>query len=77
MNLCGDRSRFAAHLAKIRQVFGEFITLPVRRDGNIIVFAFKSERLAIDWEQLEACALKLKREFGLEFPRHVRRIALD
>jgi spermidine synthase len=77
VNLCGDRSRFASHLAKIRHVFGEFITLTVHREGNVIVFAFKEERLHIDWEQLEAVAPELKRRFGLEFPRHVRRIALD
>jgi hypothetical protein len=58
-------------------VFGdEFMTLQVGKDGNVIVFAFKEGRPEIDWEQLEATALDLKRNFGLDFPRFVRRIAL-
>jgi spermidine synthase len=77
MNLCGERSRCASHLAKVCHVFGDFVTLPVRRHGNVIVFAFKGERLPIDWEQLETSAFELKHRFGLEFPRHVRRLALD
>jgi hypothetical protein len=41
------------------------------------VFAFKERRPAIDWEQLEATAVDLKQRFGLDFPKYVRRIALD
>jgi spermidine synthase len=77
MNLCGARSLFPSHLAKIHHVFGDFITLPVRREGNVIVFAFKRQQISIDWGQLQNRALRLKRRFGLEFPRHVRRIALE
>ena len=53
------------------------MTLQVRPDGNVILFAFKESRPEIDWEQLEATAVDLKRKFGLDFPRYVRRIALD
>jgi hypothetical protein len=67
-----------AHVDKIRNVFGdEFMTLQVGQDGNVIVFAFKERRPASDWEQLEATAVDLKRRFGLDFPKYVRRIALD
>jgi spermidine synthase len=77
-NVCGDMNGCAAHVDKIRDVFGdEFMTLQVGQDGNIIVFAFKERRPAIDWEQLEATAVDLKRRFGLDFPKYVRRIALD
>jgi spermidine synthase len=77
-NMCGDMDDWAAHVAKIRDVFGdEFMTLQVRRDGNVIVFAFKEGRPEIDWERLEAAASNLKRRFGLDFPRYVRRMALD
>jgi hypothetical protein len=59
-------------------VFGdEIMTLQVRPDGNLIVFAFKERRPEIDWEQLEVAATDLKRKFGLDFPRYVRRIALN
>jgi spermidine synthase len=77
MNLCGDRARYASHLAKIRQVFGEFMTLPVPRSNNLIVLALKQDDARIVWEELEARARVLKRRFRLEFPRYVRRLALD
>lgn len=77
-NLCADRAGSAAHLLKIRAVFGDqFVTLQVRPDGNLIVFAFKERRPGIDWEPLEAAAADLRRRFGLDFPKYVRRMALD
>jgi spermidine synthase len=77
-NMCGDPADWAAHVFKIQTVFGEdFMTLQVRPDGNVVVFAFKDPRSEIDWEQMEATAADLKRRFGLDFPRYIRRIALD
>ena len=78
MNLVGDRSSFTSHVAKIRHVFGDFVALPVRRDGNVIVFAFKKEDdcLDIGWQQLAAQAPRLERQFGLAVPRFLQRIAL-
>jgi spermidine synthase len=77
-NLCSDIDGCAAHVAKIRAVFGdELMTLRVRRYGNVVVFAFKEGHAQIDWEQMAAAAASLKRKFGLDFPRYVRRIALD
>jgi spermidine synthase len=77
-NVCGNASAKAAHLTKLRNAFDdEFLTLPVRADGNIIVLAFKDCLPELRWEQLESSATELKRRFGLQFPRFVRRIALD
>jgi spermidine synthase len=77
-NVCGDLNGCAAHVGKIRTVFGdEIMTLQVRPGGNLIVFAFKERRPQIDWKQLAATAVDLKRKFGLDFPRYVRRIALN
>jgi spermidine synthase len=77
-NMCGDSDDWKSHVAKIRTVFGdEIMTLQVRPDGNLIVFAFKERHPEIDWEQLAATAVDLKRKFGLDFPRYVRRIALN
>jgi spermidine synthase len=77
-NMCGDEDDRAAHLDKIRTVFGdELLTLKVGPDGNVIVFAFKERHLEIDWEQLEVASVALKRKFGLDFPRYVRRIAIN
>jgi spermidine synthase len=78
MNVCGIRESRAAHLLRIRQVFGEDIfTLPVKPDGNVIVFALKEGSAAIRAEQLAATALDLKRQVGLDFPRYARRFVLD
>jgi len=77
MNLCADRLGAASLLAKIRHAFGEFMTLRVRPDGNLIVFALKEDRLEIPWQRLASHAIGLKRQFGLEFPRFVRHIALE
>ena len=77
-NLCGDMDDCAGHVDKIRDVFGDgLMRLQVRPDGNIIVFAFKEHRPQIDWEQMKATAVDLKRRFGLDFPRYLRRIAPD
>jgi spermidine synthase len=77
-NICGDQDGWTPHIAKIRTVFGDdLLTLQVRPDGNLILFAFKERRPEPDWKQLEATATHLKRKFGLDFPRYVRRIALN
>ena len=77
-NVCGDTDSRAAHILKIRNAFDdEFLTLQVRPNGNVIVFAFKERRLEVRWEPLEAAAGDLKRRFRLDFPKYVRRIALD
>ncbi len=75
-NLCGDGHWGARHVVKIRHVFGEeFMRLQVREDGNVILLAFKEPRPEVDWQRLAAAAPELKRRFGLDFPRYVRRIA--
>lgn len=78
LNVCGDSRAQDAHICKIRQVFGEdFLTLPVRPAGNLIALAFKKSCEHIRCEDLEALAPDLQRRFELNFPRYVRRIALD
>lgn len=77
-NLCGEVPNRNAHLEKIRTVFGDgVVTLQVRQHRNVIVFAFKKPRPELDWERLVSTAADLKRRFGLNFPRYVRRIELD
>jgi len=77
-NVCGDLNGCAAHVGKIRTVFGDDImTLQVRPDGNLIVIAFKERRPEIDWEQMEIAATDLKRKLGLDFPTYIRRIAIN
>jgi spermidine synthase len=75
-NVCGNPDSRNSHLLKIRQVFGErWLTLPVRPDGNIVIFAFKDEQPAAPFAELAAVAPDLKREFGLDFPNYVQRLA--
>ena len=77
-NLCSDTHGCEVHLAKIRAVFGaELMSLRVRLNGNLIVFAFKGSRPEIDWVRLGTRAADLKRRLGLDFPRYVRRMALE
>ena len=72
-NLCGDRDTRNTHFLRIRQVFGEqWLALPVRPDGSTIVFAFKDRRAP--FAEIQAAAPRLKREFGLDFPRYLQRI---
>jgi spermidine synthase len=78
LNLCGDRPSWPSHLLKLRLVFGEdILRLPGRRDGNVIMLAFKQPRVEPHWKALEVAAHELRLGFGLEFPRFVQRIARD
>lgn len=78
INLCGDTQGRAAHLFRLRQVFGDdVLTLQVRRNDNVIALAFKGRRPEIHPDRLQASAEALKRRFGLNFPRFARRIALQ
>jgi spermidine synthase len=77
-NLCGNVHARAAHLLKLRQAFGDgYLTLPVRPDGNVIVFAFKEGRPHQTMTDIAAAALDLKRALGLDFPRYMRRIVVE
>ncbi len=56
------------------QAFGDdYLILPVRRDGNVIVIAFKEARARPALADILATAFDLKRTFGLDFPRYVHR----
>lgn len=78
LNLCGDRLSWPSHLLKLRLVFGEeTLTLRGRRDGNVILLAFKRPRVEPGWEGLEATARNLRSRFGLDFPRYALRIERD
>lgn len=77
-NICGEPYSRAAHLTRIRTVFGEAcVALRAREEDNVIVFAFKKRVPVDDWQRLEPTARELKRHLGLDFPRYVRRMALQ
>lgn len=73
-NLCGEGSRIA-HLSKVRRVFGDNIATLRVPHGNVIVFAFKGDHPELGGDELAVRALGLSRQFALDFPRYVRRLA--
>lgn len=73
-NLCVDMYGNAEQIRRICRVFGsDCVTLQVKQDGNVIVLAFKTSGPILSWPRLEAAAIALKRQFGLDFPRYLRR----
>jgi spermidine synthase len=78
-NLCSDSFSCAAHLTKIRAVFGDnhVVTLRVSPLGNVIAFALKGCLSEGHWDRLDNEATALKRRFGLDLPRYLKKIALD
>ena len=77
-NVCGNVHDRAAHRLRIRQAFGDdYLVLPVRQDGNVIVIAFKEARARPALQDILASAVDLKRTFGLDFPRYVQRIVVE
>ena len=76
VNVCGDKDAIAAHLTKLRNAFdGELMLLQVQKDASVIVFGFKGRRSNLVWDQIEASAGDLKRQFRLDFPKFARNIA--
>jgi spermidine synthase len=77
-NICGDEFSRAAHLLRIRQAFGDDgLTLPVRSTRNAIVIAFKDGRPTRSLQCLIRTARGLKRALGLDFPKYVRKFAIE
>jgi spermidine synthase len=75
MNLAGERSRYVAHLQRLRQACaGPVLLVPVEADGNVLVFAFARPANAWTLESVETTAEQLQFEFALEFPRFLHRL---
>jgi spermidine synthase len=78
LNLCGDRLTWPSHLRNLHRAFGdEIVTLPGRKGGNVIVFAFKRPRAEVPWGRLAMAGRELRGRFGLDFPRYARRFARE
>jgi spermidine synthase len=73
MNLSGERSRFPAHLKRLRRAFGNRLLLfPVTTSDNVLVFAFKGEMPETTSAEFEHCARNLEARLQLEFPRYLQ-----
>lgn len=72
MNLTGDNRRYACLLEEAASIFEEqTLLVPVRNDGNYVLFAFKDRLFEPDWPQLRSRAKALHRALGLDFPAFV------
>lgn len=75
MNLSGQRSRFVAHIDKLRSVFpGSIRLVPVENEGNLLVFAFQNHGLKEMPASLPRRAAILEERLGLEFSRYLERL---
>ena len=69
INLAGDKRRFRGLIDEVSDVFNNrVIVVPVRGDGNSVLFAFKQTRFAPNWRRLGEQATVLQKQFGLDFP---------
>jgi spermidine synthase len=72
VNLWGSDRQFEVLRRRIYDAFhGAALCLPAERPGNVVVLAFARTRAPYAWEALEARAMGLQAEYGLEFPRFV------
>ena len=75
LNLSGDRSRYPAHLRRLRKAFGDrLLMLPVSASDNVLVFAFKTELPEPAGSDFALCAQQLQSQLQLEFPRYLQKM---
>jgi len=68
-NLACERPELQLLLDRIDRVFaGNILTLPVRDDGNTIVFAFRDPRFEPRWRWIAGQAKAMRQRYGLDFP---------
>ncbi len=69
-NMVGAKGTRAAHLDLIADVFGgNLIVMPIVRDGNYLVFAFRDASFEPRWRWIESQAKGMQARFGLDFPK--------
>lgn len=75
MNLAGDKRRYSGLVEEVAEVFeGRTIVVPVRGDGNNVLFAFRDARFKPNWRLLEKPAKELQRQHGLDYPDLLKKI---
>jgi spermidine synthase len=69
-NMVGPKAERAAHLDMIADVFnGNIVVLPIKSDGNYLVFAFRNSHFEPRWRWIESQASAMQKRFGLDFPK--------
>lgn len=75
MNLAGQRTRYATHVQHVRRACpGPVLLVPVKDDGNVLIFAFAQPAGTWTLESAAATAEELQSELALEFPRFLQRL---
>lgn len=75
MNLAGDKRRYSGLVNEVTDVFeGRAVVVPVRGDGNNVLFAFRDARFRPSWRLLERPAKELQKQFGLDFPDFLKKL---
>lgn len=75
-NLAGEDEQRLAHLELIRTEFGaNTLVLPVAKDGNHIVFAFRNPDFRPCWSTIERRAVALGKEGNVDFVKYAQKLA--
>lgn len=75
MNVAGAREGYAPHVARLLETFDErVIAIPVREDGNHILFAFRDPQFAPRQTWMRSQAKALQARFGLDFPAFAQQL---
>ena len=68
-NMVGPKLERAAHLDLVADVFGgNIIVLPIAKEGNYLVFAFRDPAFEPRWRWIESQATAMQKRYGLDFP---------
>lgn len=69
-NMIGPKAERAAHLDTIADAFnGNIVVLPIKSDGNYLVFAFRDSNFEPRWRWIESQTKAMQKRFGLDFPK--------
>ncbi|MGE5386625.1 MAG: spermidine synthase-like protein [Betaproteobacteria bacterium] len=75
INLAGGRDSYEGLIDLVLEVFDhQALLLPVPKDGNNVLFAFKERNFEPRWRWLHNYAKELKAKFGLDFPMFVQKL---
>ena len=75
VNFMDDDPKFDQYLQRLERAFGgAVLAMPALYDPNIIAFAFRGARPAIEWATLRRRAEKLEARYGLPFGRYVSKL---
>ncbi len=75
MNLLGEPHTYAAHVRRVRDLFGNRVLLvAVPGNDNVLLFAFKPEAIAPSAAQLTVRARHLQSKYRMQFRAYLQRI---